>query len=94
MVKPWGASFLELIPLTTHHLPFNHLIGFANGHCLKVVMLSREEGRKCPANLAVHCENKEHKALVSECNDGPSGHPALSRDHQTKCHINCLHLEV
>lgn len=61
MVKPCGASFLELIPLTTHHLPFNHLIGFANGHCLKVVTLSREEGRKCPANLAVHCENEEHR---------------------------------
>lgn len=82
MVKPRGASFLEVIPLITHHLPLNHLTGFANGYCLKLVMLSREKGSKF-ANLAVHRENEERKALVSECSEGPSGRPALSRDHLT-----------
>lgn len=43
MVKPCGASFLEVILLTTYHLPLNHLIGFANGQRLKLVMLSREK---------------------------------------------------
>lgn len=31
----------------------------------------------------MHCENEEHKIVVSECSDRPSGHPVLSRDHQT-----------
>lgn len=59
------GQILEAIPLAAHHFPLNHLIGFADGYCLKSVMFSGEKGRKGSANPAMRCENEEHKTLVS-----------------------------
>lgn len=66
MAKWHVGQFLEVIPLTTHPFPLNHLIGFADGYCLKSVMIFREKGRKCSVNLAVYCENEKQKALVPD----------------------------
>lgn len=72
------GQFLEVILSTTHHFPLNHLIGLADGHCLKLVMNFREKGTKCAANLAVHCEKEEQKALVSYAVTDIQITPALS----------------
>ena len=86
------GKILKVFPLAAHHFPLNHLIGSADGYCLKLVMLSREKGRKCSANLAVRCENEEHKTLVSSA---VTDIQVIQRFHKTTGQIQrCLHLEV
>lgn len=72
------GQFLEVIPLTTHHFPLNHLIGFVDGYSRKLVMIFREKGRKCSANPAVYCEKEKQKALISDEVTNIQVTPALS----------------
>ena len=59
------GQFLEVIPLTTYHFPLNHLIGFADGSYLKLVMISREKG-SILLILVGAVKKVKQRALVSD----------------------------
>lgn len=86
------GKIFKVFPLAAHHFPLNRLVGSADGYCLKLVTLSREKGRKCSANLAVRCENEEHKTLVSSA---VTDFQVIQRFHKATGQTqHCLHLEV
>lgn len=74
MAEP-RETILEVILLTARHFPLSHLIGFADGLCLKLAMNFGERGRKCSANLAESVERR-NRGVGFLCCDQHSGHPS------------------